>query len=45
MKNSESFDELRTNGKGIEMIENIPFMLRRSKHEAPFFSNLLVQNI
>jgi len=44
MKNSESFDELRarseftegTNGKGFEMIEKIPFMLRLSKHEALF---------
>ena len=39
---SESFDELRTNGKQFEMIDEIPFMLRLSKHEAPFFSSLRV---
>ncbi|HEX4987311.1 MAG TPA: hypothetical protein VFW91_00905, partial [Candidatus Binatia bacterium] len=36
-KLSESFDELRTNGKRFERVEKIPFMLRHSKHEAPFF--------
>jgi len=32
---------LRTNGKKIEMIEIIPFMLRLSKHSVSFFINLL----
>ena len=30
--NSESFDRLRTNGEGLEVIETIPFMLSLSKH-------------
>jgi hypothetical protein len=33
---SESFDALRTNGGGFEMIEKNPFMLRFSKHEVLF---------
>ena len=39
---SESFDTLKTNRGGIEIIEQNPFMLRVSKHEYLFFSNLLV---
>jgi hypothetical protein len=42
---SEFFDELRTNGKRFGMIEKIPFMLRVSKHELSFFSNLPVENL
>jgi len=33
--------KLRTNGGWIEMIGEFPFVLRLSKHEVPFFSNLL----
>jgi hypothetical protein len=37
-KFSQSFDRLRTNGKRVEMIERIPFMLMRfPKHEYFFF--------
>ena len=45
LRDSESFDELRTNGKSREMIERIPFMLRFSKHDTPFFSDLLKSRI
>jgi len=30
--------------RGIEFIDERPFMLRYSKHSEPFFSNLLVRN-
>ena len=37
LKNSsESFDALRTDGWGVEIIEQNPFMLRPSKHEYLF---------
>ena len=42
---SESFDELRTNGGDFEMIEKIPFMLRFSKHETPFFRSLVIRQL
>ena len=32
----ESFDELRTNGDKFEIVDKIPFVLRRSKHEHLF---------
>jgi len=35
------FDELRTNGDGIEIIEVSPFMLSLSKHSQDLFSILL----
>jgi hypothetical protein len=41
VKDLESFDKLRTNGKSCKMIERIPFMLRFSKHETSFFNNML----
>jgi hypothetical protein len=38
---SESFDEAQDERRGVEIIEDFPFMLRFSKHSEPFFSNLL----
>jgi hypothetical protein len=37
---SESFDRLRTNGMGVKMIQQNPFMLSLSKHVPFFFNNL-----
>jgi len=36
---SASFDRLRTNRGGVEIIEVFPFMLSLSKHEKEFFSS------
>jgi len=36
-----SFDKLRTNGGGFEIIEVSPFMLNLSKHAQEFFRRLL----
>jgi hypothetical protein len=42
LKNSvESFDGAQDERRNFEIIEDFPFMLRRSKHSVPFFSNLL----
>ena len=38
---SESFDGAQDERRNFEIIEDFPFMLRRSKHSVPFFSNLL----
>jgi hypothetical protein len=37
-KLSESFDKLRTNGRGFDIVNDFPFMLRLSKHSEPFNS-------
>src|SRR2546425_2683126 len=35
------FDELRANGRGLEISDHFPFVLSLSKHEYDFFRSLL----
>jgi len=39
---SESFDGAQDERRGFDIIYNLPFMLRLSKHPKPFFSGLLI---